>query len=80
MSRDDPEVSGDPVAALHLHQVAHHNLLSIDALLLAVADDQGLLHSEPQASKMRVFQNQTATMTHGLEAQQLDKHGDLMDV
>lgn len=47
MSRDDPEVGRDPVATLHLHQVTHHHLLSVDALLFAVADNQGLLHSEP---------------------------------
>lgn len=46
MSRDDSQVGGDPVAALHLHQVADHHLLGVDALLLAVADDQGLLRDE----------------------------------
>lgn len=43
MSRDDPEVGGDAVTALHLHQVAHHHVLGVDVLLLAVADHQGLL-------------------------------------
>lgn len=43
MSRYDPQVGGDAVAALHLHQVAHHHVLGVDVLLLAVADHQGLL-------------------------------------
>lgn len=79
VSRDDPEVSGDPVAALHLHQVTHHHLLCVDALLLAIADHKGLLCSEPQKRKTHVFQNQMASMTHGLKAQRLEKH-ELMDV
>lgn len=43
VSRDDSQVSGDPVATLHLHQVSGHHFLGVDALLLALADDQGLL-------------------------------------
>lgn len=43
VSRDDPEVGGDAVSALHLHQVAHHHVLGVDVLLLAVADHQSLL-------------------------------------
>ena len=43
VSRDDPQVSGDPVSTLHLHQISNHHFLGIDVLLLAIADDQGLL-------------------------------------
>lgn len=43
VSRDYPEVSWDPVATLHLHQIPDHHFLGIDAFLLSVADHQSLL-------------------------------------
>ena len=46
MSRDDSEVSRDPVSSLHLHQVSCHHLLSVDRHLLALTDHQRLLQGE----------------------------------
>lgn len=43
VGRDDAEVSGNPVASFHLHQVSCHHLLSIDLHLLSLTDHQGLL-------------------------------------
>lgn len=43
VGRNDPQISGDPVAAFHLHKIADHHVLSVDVLLLAVADNQSLL-------------------------------------
>ena len=43
VGRDDSQIGGNPVAALHLHQVTDHHLLGVDAHLLSVTDDQGLL-------------------------------------
>lgn len=40
---DDPQISGDPVAAFHLHEIPDHHVLSVEVLLLAVADNQSLL-------------------------------------
>ncbi len=43
---DDSQISGDPVSTFHLHQITDHHLLGVEVLLLAVADDQGLLRDE----------------------------------
>lgn len=43
---DDPQVSRDPVAAFHLHEISDHHVLSVDVLLLAVADNQRLLKGD----------------------------------
>lgn len=43
VGRDDPEVSRDPIPALHFDQVPNNHLLRVDAHFLAVADHQGLL-------------------------------------
>lgn len=50
---DDSQISGDPVATFNLHQISDHHLFSVDALLLAITEDQGLLQDETRHRQER---------------------------
>ena len=43
MSGDNTQVSRDSVSTFHFNQISSHHLLSIDAHLLAITYNQGLL-------------------------------------
>lgn len=46
ISRDDSQVSRDLVSTFYLHQISNYQFLSVDALLLAIADHQCLLQCQ----------------------------------
>lgn len=48
VSGDDAQISGDPVAKLHLHNVTHHQLLSLHAVLLTASKHNGKLQGKTQ--------------------------------
>lgn len=65
MGRDDSQICRDPVTTLHLHQISNHHFLSIDVLLLTVADNQGLLREWTQL----LFKNREDQLTQKMNLQ-----------
>lgn len=46
MSRDNPDVSRDPVSSLHFNQISGHHFFSVDLYLLTLTDHQCLLRGD----------------------------------
>lgn len=46
LSGDDTNVSRDSVSSFDLNQIPHHELVSIDLVLLAITDHHGLLRRD----------------------------------
>lgn len=44
VSRNHPDVSGDPVSTLYFNQISGHHFFSVNLHLLTLTDHQGLLH------------------------------------